>query len=287
LIFDWSVFKGKGKKQTAKNTCDESFHRNRKVNEVRFVFWEVMKTVALILLALLSAKAIGGIRTGGAPDTGRRLRLARGVLYLVLLALVAVGALGIGDDVAAELYFTASADNLDRSQVGQAYNNALSAVRLRPGVLRYWQMLAAAKLRQGQFRSLLEDQRTLQALSSGRLEESDAMRCALAQFFLGQFEQVIPLTRELIHNNRYYAAPYVLQGNTFLALKNYPEAERSFLEVLQILPSQEDAVEGLAHAHFLSGDTRQALAVLDETARHPFPPEARKRFASLKALYAE
>jgi tetratricopeptide (TPR) repeat protein len=257
------------------------------VNEIRFVFWEVMKTVALILLALLSAKAIGGIRTGGMPDTGRRLRFARGLLYLVLLALVAVGALGIGDDVAAELYFTASGGNLDRSQVGQAYNNALSAVRLRPGVLRYWQMLAATKLRQGQFRSLLEDQKTLQALSSGRLEESDEMRCALAQFFLGQYEQVIPLTRQLIHNNRYYAAPYVLQGNTFLALKNYPEAERSFLEVLQILPSQEDAVEGLAHAHFLAGDTRQALAVLDETARHPFPPEARKRFASLKALYAE
>jgi tetratricopeptide (TPR) repeat protein len=257
------------------------------VNEIRFVFWEVMKTVALILLALLSAKAIGGLRNGGVPDTGRRLRLVRGLLYFVLLALVAVGALGIGDDVAAELYFAASGDNLDRSQVGQAYNNALSAVRLRPNVLRYWQMLAVTKLRQGQFKSLLEDQRTLQALSAGRLEESDAMRCALAQFFLGQYEQVIPLTRELIHNNRFYAAPYVLQGNTFLALKNYPEAERSFLEVLQILPSQEDAVEGLAHAHFLAGDTRQALAVLDQTARHPFPPEARKRFASLKALYAQ
>jgi tetratricopeptide (TPR) repeat protein len=257
------------------------------VNEIRFIFWEVMKTVALILLALLSAKAIGALRTGGAPGTGRRLRLVRGLLYVVLLALVAVGALGIGDDVAAELYFAASGGNLDRSQVEQAYNNASSAVRLRPGVLRYWQMLAATKLRQGQFKSLLEDQRTLQALSSGRLEESDAMRCALAQFFLGQYEQVIPLTQELIHNNRYYAAPYVLQGNTFLALKNYPEAERSFLAVLQILPSQEDAVEGLAHAHFLAGDTRQALAVLDETARHPFPAEARKRFASLKALYAQ
>jgi tetratricopeptide (TPR) repeat protein len=257
------------------------------VNEIRFVFWEVIKTLALILLALLSAKAIGGLRTAGAPDRSRRLRLVRGLLYFVLLALVGVGALGIGDDVAAELYFTASGDNLDRAQLGQAYNNALNAVRLRPSVLRYWQMLAATKLRQGQFESLLEDQRALQALSSGRLEESDAMRYALAQFFLGQYEQVIPLTRQLIRNNRFYAAPYVLQGNTFLALKNYPEAERSFLDVLQIFPSQEDAVEGLAHAHFLTGDTRQALAVLDETARHPFPPEARKRFASLKALYAQ
>jgi tetratricopeptide (TPR) repeat protein len=257
------------------------------VNEIRFIFWEVLKTVALILLALLSAKAIRGLRGAGVPGRSQQLRFVRGLLYFVLLAMVAFGALGIGDDVAAELYFTASGDNLDRSQVRQAYNNALSAVRLRPSVLRYWQMLASAKLRQGQFKSLLEDQRTLQALSAGRLEESDAMRCALARFFLGQYEQVIPLTRELIRNNRFYAAPYVLQGKTFLALKNYPEAERSFLEVLQIFPGQQDAVEGLAHAHFLAGDTRQALAVLDETARYPFSPEARKRFASLKALYEQ
>ena len=257
------------------------------MNEIRFIFWEFMKTVALILLGLLSAKAISGLHPDGAPTRTRRLRFVGGLLYFVLLALVAVGALGIGDDVAAELYFTASGDNLDRSQVAQAYNNALSAVRLRPSVLRYWQMLEATKLRQGQFESLLEDQRTLQALGSGRLEESDAMRCALAQFFLGQYERVIPLTRELIRNNRFYAAPYVLQGNTFLALKSYPEAERSFLDVLQIFPGQEDGVEGLAHAHFLAGDPGQALAVLDETARYPFPPEARKRFTSLKALYAQ
>jgi tetratricopeptide (TPR) repeat protein len=256
------------------------------VNEIRFIFWEVLKTVALILLALLSAKAIGGLRTG-ATDTTQRLRIMRGLLYFVLLALVAVGALGIGDDVAAELYFRASGSNLDRSQVAQAYNNALSAVRLRPSVLRYWQMLATTKLRQGQFESLVEDQPALQALSHGRLEESDAMRCALARFFLGQYAQVIPLTQELIRNNRLYAAPYVLQGNTFLALKNYPEAERSFLEVLQIFPRQADAVEGLAHVHFVAGDTRRALAVLDETTRYSFPPEARKRFASLKALYAQ
>lgn len=257
------------------------------MNEIRFIFWEVMKTVALVLLALLSAKAIGGLRAGLASDRSRRLSLVRGFLYFVLLALVAAGALGIGNDVAAELYFTASQDNLNRSQVGQAYSNTLSAVRLRPSVLLYWQMLAATKLRQGQFKSLLEDQPALEALSRGRLEESDALRCALAHFFLGEYEQVIPLTQELIRNNRFYAAPYVLQGNTFLALKNYPDAERSFLDVLQVFPTQEDAVEGLAHVHFLTGKTQLALAVLDETARYPFPPEARKRFALLKALYAQ
>ncbi len=246
-----------------------------------------MKTMALAFLALLSAKAIGALRARGSPDGAHRRALARGLLYLVLLALVARGALGIGYDAAAELYFTASRDNLDRSQMAQAYSNALSAVRLRPGVLRYWQMLAATKLRQGQFESLLEDQEALQSLNGGRVEESDALRCALARFFLGQYGQVIPITQELIRNNRFYAEPHILQGGAFLALRRYPDAEHSFLEVLQIFPSQQDAVEGLAHVYFLMGDTPRALAVLDETVRHPFPPEARKRFASLKALYAQ
>jgi tetratricopeptide (TPR) repeat protein len=257
------------------------------MDEIRFIFWEAMKTLTLAFLALLSAKAIGRLRAGGAPDPVRRLAVARGLLYFILLTLVAAGALGIGYDAAAELYFTASQSNLERSQVGKAYNNALSAVRLRPGVLRYWQTLAVTKLFQHQFSSLLEDQEALLSLGRGRLEESDALRCAWAHFFLGQYEQVIPVTQQLIRNNKYYAAPYVLQGNTFLALKKYHDAERSFLDLLQMFPSQEDAVDGLAHVYFLTGDTPRALAVLDETARHPFPPEAQKRFASLKALYAQ
>jgi tetratricopeptide (TPR) repeat protein len=248
------------------------------MGEIRFIFWEALKTVALAFLALLSAKAIGGVRAAG---------IARGILYCALLTLVAWGALGVGYDVAAELYFTASRDNLDHSQVEKAYSNALSAVRLRPGVLRYWQMLAGTKLLEHQFQSLLEDQEALRSLGGGRLEEPDAFRCAMAHFLLGQYEQVIPLTQGLIRSNKFYAAPYILQGNTFLALKKYPDAERSFLDVLQIFPSQEDAAEGLAHVYFLMGDTPRALAVLDETARYPFPPEARRRFASLKALYGQ
>jgi len=259
------------------------------LDEIRFVFWEAMKTLALAFLALLSAKAISGLRGRSAPSepqphAGGR---ARSVLYWVLLALVAWGALGIAYDVAAELRFTASRADLQRSQLAQAYSNALSAVRLRPGVLRYWQMLAGTKLLQHQFHSMLEDQEALRSLGGGRLEEPDALRCAMANFLLGQYQQVVPLTQELIRNNRFYAAPYVLQGNTFLALRKYPDAERILLDVLQIFPSQEDAVEGLAHVYFLMGDTPRALAVLDETARHPFPPAARERFASLKVLYAQ
>jgi hypothetical protein len=54
-----------------------------------------------------------------------------------------------------------------------------------------------------------------------------------------------------------------------------------------MFPSQQAAVEGLAHVHFLRGDTASALEVLDQTAKFPFSPEARKRFAALKALYAQ
>jgi tetratricopeptide (TPR) repeat protein len=259
------------------------------MEEIRFIFWEAMKTVALAFLALLCAKAIGGLRVrcGPGETRSRSWRIVRGALYCILLTLVAAGALSIGRDVAAELYFTASQNNLDRSELPKAYNNAWSAIRLRPGVLRYWQELAEAKLLQHQFRSMLEDQGALRSLGGGRLEETDALRCAWAQFFLGQYEQVISVTQELIQNNKYYTAPYVLQGDAFLALKKNPDAERSFLGVLQILPSQMDAVAGLAHVYFLMNDTPRALAVLNETARYPFPPEARKRFASLRALYAQ
>jgi tetratricopeptide (TPR) repeat protein len=258
------------------------------MEEIRFIFSEAMKTLALALLALLAAKAIGGLWTRDAPG-GARSRvegITRHVLYAVLLALVAMGARAIGYDTAAELYFTASQSNLERWQLAQAYNNASSAVRLRPGVLRYWQMLAATKLLQHQFNSLLKDEAALRQLGYGRLEEADALRCAWAHFFLGQYDQVIPIAEELIRSNKFYAASYVVRGNSLLALKKYPDAERSFLEVLLMFPSQEDAVEGLAHVYFLMGDTPRALTVLDQTAQHPFSAEARKRFASLKALYA-
>ncbi len=257
------------------------------MDEIRFYFWEVIKVLSLAFLALLSVKAIGGLRTAGAPEKLQRFSAVRTALYILVLALVVAGARAVGYDVAAELYLSASQDNLDRSQVGRAYDNALSAVRLRPSVVRYWQMLAATKLLQHQFESLLEDRGAFQTLSQGRLEESDELRFATARFFLGQYDQVISSTQEVIRNNRFFAAPYSLQGAAFMAERKYPEAERSFLDVLQLFPSQQDAVEGLAHVYFLMGDTSRALAVLNETARHPFSDQARKRFADLKALYVQ
>jgi thioredoxin-like negative regulator of GroEL len=74
---------------------------------------------------------------------------------------------------------------------------------------------------------------------------------------------------------------------TYIAGKRYSDAERTFLDVLQMYPSQEGAVEGLAHLYFLWGNPARALAVLDQTPRFPFDPDARKRFEQLKALYRE
>jgi cytochrome c-type biogenesis protein CcmH/NrfG len=89
----------------------------------------------------------------------------------------------------------------------------------------------------------------------------------------------------LIRQNPAYAAPYVLQGLAYTAEKKYPEAQQSFLGVLQIFPNNQAAVEGLARAFYLGGDRQRARAVLDETAKFPFPPPARERFEALKGLY--
>ena len=246
-----------------------------------------MKALSLAFLGLLAAKAVAGLRAKEPGGESKQLVIVRGVLYVAILALIIQGARCVGYDVAAELYGWASQDNLARAQSSKAYDNAAQAVRLRPGVLRYWQVLAATKFARQQFASLLEDLPTFLALSGGKLEEEDAYRFAAAHFFLGQYDKVIPLTHRLIEENRFYTAPYVLQGYAHTAQRKYPEAERAFLDVLQIFPTQQVAVEGLAHLYFLAGNRAGALGILNETAKHPFPPGSRKRFEDLKALYAQ
>ncbi len=257
------------------------------MDKVRFIFWEAMKTLSLAFLGLLAAKAVGSLQTEGPETAARRLAFVRGVLYTAVLVMVILGARSVGNDVAAEVYFWASQDNLTHSQIPKAYANALRAVRLRPGVLRYWRELASTKFVQQQFAALLEDQPVFQSLGGGDLEEEDTIRFAYCYFFLAEYDRVIPLTQQLIRENRFYAPPYVLQGMTYTAQKKYPEAERCFLDVLQIFPNRPDAVEGLAHVYFLTGNTTRALAVLNETAKYRFSPEARKRFEALKAFYAQ
>ncbi len=255
------------------------------MEKFRFIFWEVMKALSLAFLGLLAAKAVSGLRAGGMEE--KRLGLVRSALYAAILALVILGARSVGYDTAAELYFWASNSNLSQSQVPKAYTNALKAVQLRPGVLRYWQVLARTKFVQKQFASLLEDEPAFRSLGRGDLEEEDLVHFTFCHFFLQQYDKVIPTTQQLIRGNRFFPVPYILQGMTYTALKEYPEAERSFLDVLQIFPNQPEAVEGLAHVYFLNGDPARAVAVLNETTKYPFPAEARKRFQALKALYAQ
>ena len=259
------------------------------MDSLRFIFWEAMKALSLVFLAVLAAKGIAGLRADGQAAKSRRLapRLAwsRGVLYTILLALAALGARGVGYDLAAEFYFWASQDNLAHSDAPRANANALRAVQLRPRELRYWQTLARSKFSEQQFASMLADEPAFKSLSGAQLEEEDALRFAFAHFFLAEYDQALLLTRQIIKENRYYAAPYVLEGMTYLNQKKYPEAERCFLAVLQMFPSQEDAVRGLAQVYFVRGERARALAVLTETEKFPFPADARQRFQDLKALY--
>jgi hypothetical protein len=46
-------------------------------------------------------------------------------------------------------------------------------------------------------------------------------------------------------------------------------------------------VEGLAHAYFLEGNRQQAVKVIEDACKLPFPIEAQKRFEALKGLYGQ
>ncbi|MBI1940692.1 MAG: hypothetical protein HYS33_04190 [Acidobacteria bacterium] len=254
---------------------------------VRFIFWTAMKTLCLVFLALLAVKAVGGSSGGNAERDGRRVAAVQGALYIAILVLVSLSAWYVGYDIAAEVYATAGRTNLARGQVQKAYANSLRSVELRPGNIRYWRTLAASKSALRQFGSLVGDLAVFRALSGGKLDAEDAYRFAAAYYFQAEFDKVIPLTRELIAANRFYAAPYVLQGYAYTAQKKFPEAERSFFEVLQMFPTQASAVEGLAHLYFLGGNKTGALDLLNQTSKFPFPPEARQHFDALKALYAQ
>lgn len=250
----------------------------------KFILIASVKALGLLFLGLLASKAVGALQGSGA--TRRRNYAALWGLYAVILALVATGALTIGYDVAAEIYARASARDLAGRQAARAHFNAQRAVELRPGNLRYWQTLATMKFAEKQYASVVADAPALQALAGGKLEESDAYRLAVAHFLLGRFDKVHPLTQTLMRENRAYAAPYVLEGYTLMAENQFAPAAKVFLEVLRMFPSQQAAVEGLAHSLYLGGNHPAALSVLDQTAKFRFPPEVRRRFEALKGLYA-
>jgi tetratricopeptide (TPR) repeat protein len=243
-----------------------------------FIFWEALKALGLVVASLLAVKAA---RPFAARDR-------RGwLLYGAILALTVLGAQAVGKDVAAEVYGAAVARNLDHHDYALAYSNALRAVELRPGSLLYWQLLVRAKFAMRQFDSLLGDEPVLQSLSPKGLSEEDVLRFTYARYFLGRYDQVISIAGQIERQNPNYPKSYVLAGLAELGLRRYSDAERDFLEALRILPTQEDAVEGLAQVYFLEGDARRAVAVLDATAHYPFPAEQRLRFEKLKALYEQ
>jgi tetratricopeptide (TPR) repeat protein len=247
------------------------------VEAIRFIFWEAVKVLGLVFLGLFAAKAVTGLATGRV--------WVKPALYAVILALVGVGAWNTGNDIAAEVYNWSCYTDLGRGDIVQGYTNALRAVTLRPATGRYWRALIQSKMRMMQLQSTLDDENSLRALGGGTLDEVDDYQFALCAFFLGQYDRVTASTSNLIRKNPSYAAPYVLQGMAYTAEKKYPEAEQSYVTILQRFPNHQAAVEGLARAYYLAGDRRRALLVLDETAKFPFPDPARERFEALKGLY--
>lgn len=246
-----------------------------------------MKALCLAFLGLLAAKAVGSAYPGKTEGRRQHGVAVRSVLHAAILILVGLSAWNIGYDVAAEIYAATSRSNLARREFAKSYSNALRAVELRPGNLWYWRGLVAAKFALRQYSSMATDLAAFRSLGGGKLDEEDAYRLAAAYYFQAQYEKVIPLTQELIAENRAYAAPYVLQGYAYTAQKRFAEAERTFLDVLRMFPTQQLAVEGLAHLYFLGGNKAGALDILNQTAKFPFPPESRPRFEALKALYAQ
>jgi tetratricopeptide (TPR) repeat protein len=257
------------------------------VETIRFIFWLVMKTLGLAFVGLLTAKAIAGLRSEYPSGDSRLWRWSRGVLYGAALVLVILGARSLGFDAAAEVYASASGKNLEHAQLDKAYNNALRAVQMRPKVLRYWRQLAASKLALHQCDSLLLDRPAFEALSGGGLADEDGYPFAACHFFLGDYDKAILLTQQSVERNQIFAPPYVLQGAAYTAQRKYREAEKDFLHVLQLFPTHQLAVEGLAHTYYLAGNRVGAVGVLNETKQYPFSPQARQRFEALKALYAQ
>ncbi|MFB3923123.1 MAG: tetratricopeptide repeat protein [Terriglobia bacterium] len=251
---------------------------------VRFIFLTALKTLGLIFLGLLAAKAVSGLSAG---EAGKKLSWLQRVAYALIVGLAALNAYNLGNDIAAANYAWASQRNLAQSQFDKAYSNARRAVELRPGVTDYWEALADAKFSQHQFASMIADLPVFLALGSGRLNETFGFRLASAHFLLGQYDKVIPVTQQMIQANPAYTAPYVLEGYARLAQKKFPEAQRLFLAVLQKDPNHQAAVEGLAHTYFLAGDRARSLAVLAETSKFSFSAPARQRFEALKGLYGQ
>lgn len=249
------------------------------MESIRFVFWEAAKVLCLVFLCMFAAKSLRSV--------ARPKAWARPVVVVLILVAATLGAWFIGNDIAAEVYMWSGESALGRGDLVKAYANATEAVRLRPNNVAYWHTLMRTKMSMHQLDSVLEDEPAMQDLSGGTLDEEDEYQFSLCDFFMGHDDKVVATTMRLIRQTPSYAAPYVLQGLAYTAEKKYPEAQQSFLAVLQIFPTNQVAVENLARAYYLGGDRQHALQVLNQTSGFQFDAAARKRFEDLKGLYGQ
>jgi tetratricopeptide (TPR) repeat protein len=257
------------------------------LEQVRFIFLELLKILGVAFASLLAAKAVASPKGAAEPNLPSRLARAKPCVYAIILALTVFGAWNLGHDIAAEVYYWASLSDAQNSRPFKGYLNSLQAVVLRPGIPRYWQALEAAKFNLGQYASVVDDMPAMQRLLGGNLDEADAFRFAVCLFSLGRYDEALSITHRLIGQNRFYLLPYILQGEALTAQHNYPEAQQAFLSALLILPTDQAAVAGLAHAYFLEGNRQQALRILQDTSKLPFSIEAQKSFEALKGLYGQ
>ncbi len=254
---------------------------------IRFIFLELLKILGVAFLSLLAAKAVASCKVTEGSGLAGRLARAKPWLYALVLVMVGYSAWNLGYDIAAEVYYWAGLKDARNSRPTQAFFNSLQAVALRPGIPRYWQALEAAKFDLGQCASVIDDMPALERLTGGHVDEVDSYRFALCLYVLGRYDEALRITEREIGEDRNYLPPYILQGDVLNAQHKYGEARQTFRAALDILPTDQAAVEGLAHAYFLDGDRRQALTVLTNASRLPFPVDAQRRFEALEGLYGQ
>ena len=257
------------------------------MEQVRFIFWELLKILGVSFVSLLAVKGVASLRVTGTGVPASRLARAKLLPYALVLAMAVFGAWNFGYDIAAEVYYRSSVSEAQRGHPAKNYLNALQAVQLRPGILDYWQALESAKFNLGQWASVVDDLPAMQRVAGRDLDEVDSYRVALCLYHLGRYEEGWAIAERLSRQNRLYLPPVILRGYILIAQKKYGEAERVLTSALNILPTDQFAVEGLAHAYFLEGNRRQALEVLEDTSKFPFPMQAQKRFEALKGLYGQ
>ena len=257
------------------------------MEQLSFIFWELLKILGVAFTGLLAAKAVASLKATEDHSLASRLARVKPWLYVPILALVSFGAWNLGYDIAAEVYYWTSLSDIQNSRLAKAYLNSYQAVALRPGVPRYWTALQAAKFNLNQFASVVDDLPAMRRVAGGELDEGDSYRLAVSVYYLGRYDETLSMTEQMIGQNRLYLPPYILRGDVLIAQRKYGEAQQAFLAALEIFPTDQEAVEGLAHAYFLEGNRKQALKVLDDTSKLPFSSEAQRRFEALKGLYGQ